>query len=173
MDLDSGDLRLQPTSPCINSGNNAYVTTASDLDGNPRVVSGTADIGAYEYQGAGSVISYAWLQQFGLPTDGSGDNADPDHDGMNSRQEWHCSTSPTNAKSALRLLLPSVIGTRTIVTWESVDGVSYSLERSTNVTSAFMPLATGIIGRSGTTSYSDADATGADLFYYRVGVNYP
>jgi hypothetical protein len=43
-------LRLQPNSPCINAGNNSYVTNATDLDGNPRISGGIVDIGAYEYQ---------------------------------------------------------------------------------------------------------------------------
>jgi len=81
------NLRLQTNSPCINSGNNAHVTSPTDLDGNPRIVSSTVDIGAYEYQGPGSLISYAWLQQYGLPTDGSADTLDADLDGHSAWQE--------------------------------------------------------------------------------------
>jgi len=34
----------------VNQGNNAFVTAATDLDGKPRIVDTTVDIGAYEYQ---------------------------------------------------------------------------------------------------------------------------
>jgi hypothetical protein len=47
-----GDLHLQTYSPCINAGNNAYVATSLDRDGNPRIVGGTVDMGAYENQSA-------------------------------------------------------------------------------------------------------------------------
>jgi hypothetical protein len=50
VDQASGNLRLQAKSPCINAGNNSYVTSITDLDGNPRVSGGRVDIGAYEYQ---------------------------------------------------------------------------------------------------------------------------
>jgi len=65
------------------------------------------DIGAYEYQGPGSLISYAWLQQYGLPTDGSADFLPMRMGGTENDnwQEWRCWTCPHQpASSALRLL---------------------------------------------------------------------
>jgi hypothetical protein len=96
------------------------------------------------------------------------DYADPDHDGLNNWQEWRCGTNPTNALSALRMLSPSI--TNATVTWQSVAGVSYLLERSAKLAVPFRLLATHIIGQAGTTSHADTDATGAGPFFYRVGV---
>ncbi len=61
------------------------------------------DIGAYEYQTPTSVISYAWLQQYGLSTDGTADNTDADGDYMSNYAEWIAGTNPTNAASVLML----------------------------------------------------------------------
>jgi hypothetical protein len=127
------NLRLQSNSPCINAGDNTYVMTTTDLDGNPRIVSGTVDIGAYEYQGTGSVISYAWLQQYGLPTDGSADYTDPDHDGMNNWQEWVADTNPTNAASVLRLSILSN-SPPVVVAFSSSAARLYTLLSCSNLT---------------------------------------
>ena len=52
----AGNYRLPFNSPCINGGINACVTTANDLDGNPRISGGTVDIGAYEFQDTSNYI---------------------------------------------------------------------------------------------------------------------
>ncbi len=48
-----------------------------------------------------SQISYAWLQQYGLPINANTDSSDPDGDGLTNWQEWRCLTDPTNALSAV------------------------------------------------------------------------
>jgi len=171
VDYASGDLRLQPYSPCIDAGNNAYVSGATDLAGRPRIVNHTVDIGAYEFTGPFD----AWLAQYGLPTDGSADFVDTDGDGMNNWQEYIAGTDPTNPLSVLRLLSATPSGANVTVMWQSVAGVSYFLERSTNlsVSPPFTLLATNLPGQPGTTSYKDTNATGAGPFFYRVGVKYP
>ena len=50
VDAANGDFTLLPTSPCINKGANQYVTTPTDLAGNPRIANGVVDMGAYESQ---------------------------------------------------------------------------------------------------------------------------
>jgi hypothetical protein len=173
VDYANGNLHLQSNSPCINAGSNGFVTTANDLDGRPRIFGGTVDMGAYEFQQGFSGAFIGWLEQYGLPTDGSADYADPDHDGMNNWQEWVCGTDPTNALSVLRLLSPSITSTNATVTWQSAAGVNYFLEWSANLAAPFTLLATNIIGQTGTTSYADTNATGNGPFFYRVGIRSP
>jgi hypothetical protein len=170
VDYTNGNLRLQSNSPCINAGNNSFVAGTTDLDGRPRVVAGTVDIGAYEFQPGISGAFIGWLQQYRLPTDGSADLADADADGMNNWQEWVCGTVPTNSISALRLLSAAPAGAKVTVSWQSVAGVNYLLKRSANLAAPFTAVATNIVGQPGTTTYDDANATGTGPFFYRVGV---
>jgi hypothetical protein len=131
-------------------------------------------MGAYEFQNPPTVISIAWLRQYRLPIDGSADYADPDGDQLNNWQEWRCGTDPTNALSVLRLLAPLPSGADLALSWQSVAGMTYFLERSTNFGShpAFTPLATNLAGQAGTTTFSDTNAPPVPRFY-RVGVGSP
>ncbi len=174
MNLATGDFHLQSNSPCINSGDNDYVTGATDLDGNPRIVGGTVDIGAYEYQTPVSMISYAWLQQYGLPIDTNTDTADPDGDGMNNYEEWIAGTDPTNPLSLLEMLnpIPTNNPAGLVVSWESVSNRTYFRQSGTNLgmQPVFSTIQSNLVGQPGTTSYTDTNALGNGPFFYRVGV---
>jgi hypothetical protein len=175
MNAASDDFHLQSSSPCINSGNNIYVSTATDLDGNPRIVGGTVDVGAYEYQTPTSVISYAYLLQYGLPTDGLVDFADLDGTGFTIYQDWVAGLNPTNPASVLVMLPVTTTNTASgiTVTWQSVSGISYLLQRTTNLPAPFATIQSNIIGNTDTTTYSDTSATNGTPYFYRVGVQAP
>jgi len=168
----TNDFHLQQNSPCINSGRNSFATNSADLDGNPRVVGGTVDIGAYEFQPLGRDTFNAWLQQYGLLTDGSATYADPDHDGLNNLQEWIAGTTPTNPASALRILSATPRPTGVDIVWQSVSNRAYFVERSSDLTASppFNGLATNLPGQPGITTYTDSTATGPGPYFYRVGI---
>jgi len=134
-------------------------------------LTGTVDMGAYECQSPALLDYYTWLQNYGLPTDTSAAYADSDGDRLNNWQEWRCRTDPTNPFSVLRLLSASPAGTNVTVSWQSVAGVSYVLERSTDlgVSPPFTLLATGIPGQPGTTTFTDTNAPRPGPAFYRIG----
>jgi hypothetical protein len=171
--LAGGDLRQLGTSACIDAGDNSTVGTSIDLAGNPRIMRGTVDIGAYEFQGTNAIVFYAWVQHHGVRIDGTEDYEDPDGDGMNNWQEWVCYTCPTNKLMNLRLVSAVPVGANVVVRWTSAPGVKYLLERSTNPTSPFMLLASNLVAQSGEFVYTDTNVPGAGPFSYRVGVRPP
>ncbi len=174
VNLAGGDFHLQSNSPCINSGNNAYVSTSNDFDGNPRIVGGFVDIGAYEFQSPVSRISYAWLQQYSLPINTNTDFSDADNDGMNNWQEWMAGTDPTNPLSVLKMLAPASTNNPSglAATWQSVTNKTYYLQRSGDLSAqpAFSTIQSNIVGQANMTTYTDTNAVGAGPYFYRVGV---
>jgi hypothetical protein len=175
----AGDYHQQTNSPTINGGINISPTgpiILTDLDGNPRIVGGIEDMGAYEYQGSnlGLPVPIPWLRRYGLPLDGSADYLDSDGDGMNNWQEWIAGTDPLDPTSVLKLtsVVPNGVS-GTTVTWESVSGgITYYLQRSTDLSAqpAFTTIQTNIAGQPITTSYTDTTANNGTPVFYRVGV---
>ena len=76
-------------------------------------------------------------------------------------------------------------GGNVTVSWQSVAGVNYFLERCTNLSSLstltnsviggtnMVLVASNIAGQAVTTTCADTNATGRGPFFYRVGVRYP
>lgn len=61
VDFAGGDLHLLPGSPSVNTGDNAVVTVATDLDGRPRITMETVDMGVYEHPIPIPTVSQAGL----------------------------------------------------------------------------------------------------------------
>ena len=57
VDLEAGDYRLLPSSPCIDTGTNMdWMASATDLEGNPRINFGLVDMGTYEFSIPGYTV---------------------------------------------------------------------------------------------------------------------
>ena len=170
----TNDFHLQFNSPCINAGNNSFAVGTNDLDGNSRIVGGTVDIGAYEYQSPASVLSYAWAQQYGLPTDGSADYLDLDGTGMENWQKSIAGLNPTNPASVLAMLPPPPANNSAgvTVTWQSMNNRTYYIQRTTDLTAqpAFSAIQSNLVGQTGITSFTDTTATNSGPYFYRVGI---
>jgi len=60
-----------------------------------------------------------------------------------------------------------------VLTWQSVYGINYFLQRSTNLGSvpSFFSLANNLPGADGTTTFIDTNAaSGSSPLFYRVGI---
>jgi hypothetical protein len=170
VDLAAGDFRLLSNSPCIDGSSPlAWMTNAMDLAGETRVKNLFADMGAYEFQG--KAMAAAWLQQYGLPTDGSAISSSDDGDGYDNWLEYMWGTDPTNDVSFPGLILPDAVAdTGLVVRFRSEEGRLYHVERSIqlNAAPAFTLLASNIVGAAGSTAITDTPATITAPVFYRV-----
>jgi hypothetical protein len=162
------NLRLQSNSPCIDAGDDSYVLGSTDLDGRPRIVGGSVDIGAYEFEPGVSGAFIGWLQQYGLPTDGSADFTDPDGDAVDNYHEWLAGTDPTNSLSSpaqLTITPSGVPPSGIILTW-STNAVGFVLQSNTNLLSpsAWVTNSTAPVIVNGQNTVSNP-ITGPQQFY--------
>lgn len=60
------DYQLLPGSPCVNTGLNSAVTTATDLNGNLRILGGTVDMGAFEAEPSSLKVEQIRFKRAGI-----------------------------------------------------------------------------------------------------------
>ncbi len=173
VDAVNGDFRLLSNSPCINWGNNAYVSSSIDLDGSNRVVEGYVDMGCYEYQG---ILGLTDSDGDGLPDDWErqyfGGNADPnrddDNDGHWNWQERITGMHPLQGTSifAITNAEPSA---GFIIEWPCVAGRYYSIFCTTDLTDGFHLLESNLIYPQN--SYTDVVHNASAQVFYEVRVS--
>ncbi|MBN2301900.1 MAG: hypothetical protein JXN60_05230, partial [Lentisphaerae bacterium] len=96
---------------------------------------------------------------------------DTDHDGHNNLQEYIAGTDPTKESSVfvIRGVTSTPNKTNFIIKWASVAGKLYTVERSTNLTTGFIPIATDIPATASENTYIDSVGN-EGLYYYKVKV---
>ncbi len=114
----------------------------------------------------------AWEIAFGLnPDDPNDAKADKDQDGLTNLAEYLAGTNPNDAQSAFKFVnvQPHLQG-GIQVEWSSVEGKTYTLERSLDVLTGYAAIQSGISSTAPKNTYHDATATGAKTYFYRVRV---
>lgn len=143
-----------------------YVATAAN----------SAGAGAYSAQIASTPLTaiQAWrLANFGT-TDNSGnaaDNADPDGDGMTNAQEFAAGTDPQSAVSMLRINQVKASGGDVTVSFATVAGKTYRLDRANAVQSgSWVTVQDNISGSGGVITVTDTGMAAQNKHFYRVMV---
>lgn len=146
----TNDFHLVLTSPGIDAGDNTFATNSpTDFDGNPRIVNGTVDMGAYEYN----------------PT-----LSDSDTDGFSDAEETIAGTQPTNAASFFAVQSIPSMGPAQIQ-FASVTGRLYAAEYNADLMpnpQVWTEFTNNIPGTGGALMIMDTDE--ATNRYYRVRV---
>ncbi|MDF7809289.1 fibronectin type III domain-containing protein [Pontiellaceae bacterium B12219] len=108
-----------------------------------------------------------WLAEYGLtPAD---DDLDNDADGLLTWEEYVAGTIPTDPNSVLVVESMESVGTDIELTWQSVEGKSYSVITNTSLTIPVQGVAvSNIVGQATNTTYMLP--AGARAVFYQIGV---
>lgn len=161
---------LLSSSTAVNAGDPSFSAASGEVDlfGQSRVVGGRVDIGADEY-GPSLTPWETWQQTHFGPTPGAGSAAqdDPDQDGASNLMEYSQGTNP-NVKDAQLMPAASVVGGNVRFTYrKNVAGLTYTVQKSTNMQGAWSTLSTTEGSGSGQ-YWREVPLTGPDRFFRLV-----
>jgi parallel beta-helix repeat protein len=170
----AGDYRLATNAPCIDAGTNGeWMQSATDLDGKPRIIHGTVDLGAYEaikpeWDSNSNGIPDWWEWQHSRSLTNMSATADDDNDGADNLAEYRADTDPANSNSCLEITGFQRTSQGLRVDWTGGTGAWQYLEcrRDLLATSEqWTAISTSPPPTAVMTNVVDAGATNAALFY--------
>lgn len=119
----------------------------------------------------GDSIPDSWELASFTNTDTASGSTDSDGDGASDLHEYLAGTQPTNNTSLLRIenLRSSVLDGESVVSWQTVPGRSYILQRTTNFMSSFSNITSGMMASN---SMLTTTVTVENIReYYRIRLN--
>jgi len=115
----------------------------------------------------GDGLPDSWeLRYFGSLSESRG--GDPDRDGLTNLQEFRAGTHPMDAGSSLRITAVRLVGGQARITFRSVAGKSYRVERTDSLTGAPWSMAADNVAGTGAEVEVPARAEGYPSRFYRV-----
>lgn len=108
----------------------------------------------------------AHFNQIGIDPEG-----DPDGDGLSNREEWKAGTDPNMFGSQFSIVTIEGDSQGGIsIQWNSVEGRSYSVLRSTDLLGEFLPIASGLSATPPLNVYLDNSVDGDGPYFYLLRV---
>jgi hypothetical protein len=124
--------------------------------------------------GIGDGIPGSWRYQYfgnGLTlTAASALNADGDADGMSNQQEYLAGTDPTNGVSVLAISSLGPVGNDIQLSFPSVSGKTYTVEKSDTLGSAWSLLQDNVPGTGSPVTVTDSGAASLPHRFYHVKI---
>lgn len=170
----NSNFQLQASSPCIDVGQTNYVSSANDLNGNPRIIDAGVDLGAYEFYQEGDDIDGDGLPNgwesihFGNITNGVSE-ASCSNDINTVRQAYIAGLDPNDPESTFLTSIFRDSRSENILRWSATSGRVYSVQWTTNLFVGFESLETNIpwTAEAFTDSVHNAQGQG----YYKINVH--